>query len=247
MHTQIRTPFRSLIRISFILFFALVCSGAGSVHAQDAAEDTGPKPEKIFESNETLTISITAPWKDIIRKKKVTDPYPATMQFTDSLGQAHTLPLTVERRGITRQAVCKHPPIRLRMNKEDMKGTPFRGQNNLKLVTHCDKGEKWEQYYVKEYLAYRFFNEITEKSFRARPLAITYIEAGDNKADEPLYGFLIEDISDVGKRNNLSKLSIPQVKRRNIRRAKAFRFLYVFRPHRSWQNRDRKSAGRVFV
>jgi hypothetical protein len=216
MNTQNRTPFRSLCRVGFIQFFALVCFGAGPVYSQDAAEDTGPKPEKIFASNETFTISITAPWKDIIRKTKVTDPYPATMQFTDSLGQTHTLPLTVERRGLTRQAVCKHPPIKLRMNKEDMKGTPFRGQDELKLVTHCDKGDKWEQYYVKEYLAYRFFNEITEKSFRARPLAITYIEADNNKADGPRFGFLIEDIADVAERNNLSKLGIPEIKRSQL-------------------------------
>jgi hypothetical protein len=202
------------------VLLALACVWASPVHAQ-TKDDSDPKPEKIFASNETFNISITAPWRDIVRKAKVQDPYPASMQFTDSLGQTHNIPITVERRGITRQVVCKYPPIKLRMNKEDVKGTPFRGQDELKLVTHCDKGEKWEQYYVKEYLAYRFFNEITEKSYRARPLAVTYVESKNNSSDDPRFGFLIEDTSDVAKRNNLSKLDIVKAKRSQLDKVQA--------------------------
>lgn len=215
MHTRKEAPFRSFSHTRFTLLLALACFWVSPVYAQTEV-DSGPKPEKLFASNETFNISITAPWRDIVRKAKVQDPYPASMQFTDSLGQAHTIPITVERRGITRQVVCKYPPIKLRMNKEDVKGTPFRGQDELKLVTHCDKGDRWEQYYVKEYLAYRFFNEITEKSYRARPLAITYVESGNNSADDPRFGFLIEDTSDLAKRNELGKLDFPTIKRSQL-------------------------------
>jgi len=216
MQTRKAASFRSLSLNCFTLFLAFACFWVSPVYSQETDEDSGPKPEKLFESNETFNISITAPWREIVRKPKVTDPYPATMQFTDSLGQAHNLPITVERRGITRQEVCKYPPIKIRMNKEDMKGSTFRGQDELKLVTHCDKGDRWEQYYVKEYLAYRFFNEITEKSFRARPLSITYIDSSNNSAEEPRFGFLIEDISDVAKRNNLGKLGFAEIKRSQL-------------------------------
>ena len=112
--------------------------------------------------------------------------------------------------------VCKYPPIKIRMNKEDVKGTMFRGQNELKLVTHCDKGERWEQYYVKEYLAYRFFNEITEKSYRAKPLLITYVDSSNNSTDEPRFAFLIEDINDVAKRNELSRVGLGRIKRSQL-------------------------------
>jgi hypothetical protein len=199
------------------------CLLLSPVHAQEEAEDSGPKPEKLFDSNETFSISISAPWREIVRKDDVQDPYPATMQFTDSLGQTHNLPLTVERRGITRQDVCKYPPIKMRMNKEDMKGTTFRGQDELKLVTHCDKGDRWEQYYVKEYLAYRFFNQITEKSFRARPLSITYIDSENNASEEPRFAFLIEDIADVAKRNELKKEDSAEIKRSQLDKLHASR------------------------
>lgn len=215
MQTRTKPPFRSFKCISFTLILVLICLWANPAWSQDDADAT-PKPEKLFASNETFTISITAPWRDIVRKADVQDPYPASMQFTDSLGQTHDVPITVERRGITRQVVCKYPPIKIRINKEDVKGTTFRGQDELKLVTHCDKGSRWEQYYVKEYLAYRFFNEITEKSFRARPLNITYVESSNGKAEDPRFGFLIEDIADVAKRNNLSKLGIPEIRKSQL-------------------------------
>lgn len=220
MQTRTSTPSWSakLNRSNFLaaVICSLACLLANPVLAQGGEEDTGPKPEKLFENNETFTISISAPWRDIVRNAKVQDPYPATMQFTDSLGKTHSLPLTIERRGITRQVVCKYPPIKLRMNKEDMKGTTFRGQDELKLVTHCDKGERWEQYYVKEYLTYRFFNEITEKSFRARPLSITYVDSENNSVDDPRFGFFIEDISDVAKRNELKKEDDAEIKRSRL-------------------------------
>jgi hypothetical protein len=221
MQTRVDAPFWSLSFTRITPFLALACFWVSPVYALQDDEDSGPKPEKLFASNDTLTISITAPWREIVRNTKVQDAYPASMKFTDSLGQAHDIPITVERRGITRQVVCKHPPIKIRMNKEDVKGTTFRGQDELKLVTHCDRGEKWEQYYVKEYLAYRFFNEITEKSYRARTLSITYIDSGNNSTDEPRFGFLIEDTSDVAKRNDLSKLDIPKIRPRHLDKVQA--------------------------
>ena len=216
MQTRKTTPSRSSRLTRFCLLLLLTSCWASSVYSQSAEEDSGPKPEKLFDSNETFNLTITGPWKEIVRKPKVQDPYPGSMQFTDSLGQSHSIPITVERRGLTRQVVCKYPPIKLRMNKEDVKGTTFRGQDELKLVTHCDKGDKWEQYYVKEYVAYRFFNTITEKSFRARPLSITYIDSSNNSSEDPRFAFLIEDVADVAKRNNMIKSELAEAKRSQL-------------------------------
>ncbi len=180
--------------------------------AQDAAETTGkPKREKLFASKQTLAITLHAPWRDILQQEKNLKPYPATLEFSDSLGQAHSIPLTVGRRGITRQIACKFPPIRLRFDKEAVKGTVFAGQKSLKLVTHCDKGDRWEQYYLKEMLAYYMYNLMTERSFRVRPLSVTYIDSEHNATDTPRFAFLLEDDSDLAKRNGLKKLDIKRI------------------------------------
>jgi len=182
---------------------------APQTQAQDASKTPGkPKKAKLFDSDQTMEVRLSAPWNDIVRNKKNQNPYPARIEFSDSLGQSHSIPLTVQRRGLTRQTVCKFPPVKLRFDKDSVKGTIFSGKKSLKLVTHCDNGDRWEQYYLKEMLAYRMYNLITERSFRVRPLSITYIDSEKNSADDPRFAFLIEDDSDVAKRNKLKSFDI---------------------------------------
>ena len=200
-------------RFGRVIFPALVSALIGGMWFAPvlAQEEKGPKAEKLFDSEDTLAVTLHAPWRDIVQKTKNPDPYPASIDFTDSLGKTHSIPLTVERRGITRQAVCKYPPIMLRFEKEAVKGTTFRGQKAIKMVTHCDKGDRWEQYYVKEMLAYQIYNLFTERSFRVRPLSITYADSKTGGKEDPRFAFLIEDDSDLAKRNDLQKIELKDI------------------------------------
>jgi hypothetical protein len=81
-----------------------------------------------------------------------------------------------------------------------VKGTVFDGQENLKLVTHCRDSKEAEQYPLREYAAYRIFNLLTPKSFRARLVKVTYINTPGNKSLGTHNGMLIEDDSDLAKR-----------------------------------------------
>jgi len=208
---MIRKPATSIRPIVFHALLIAVClAAAGPLFAQ---EDSGeaPKPAKLFDSEDALTVKLSAPWRDIVRKRKVQDPYPATIEYTDELGNQVSLPLTVERRGVKRQEACKFPPIKLRFEKEVVKGTTFRGQKSIKMVTHCDVGSDYEQYYVVEMLIYRMYNLLTDFSFRVRPLTITYYDSERDKAEDPMFAFLIEDDSDLAKRMGMEKLEVPQV------------------------------------
>ena len=179
-----------------------------------AAEEEGTtaRPAKLFTTSDVLPVTMTAPWRDIERKEKYKGTYPAKIEFTDELGNATTLDMTVERRGLTRQMVCRYPPIKLRFDKEAVKGTSIHGQKSLKMVTHCDKGSRYEQYYILEMLAYQMYNLITEFSFRVRPLAVTYVDTERGGDDDVKFAFLIEDDSDVAKRNGQKKLDTPRIK-----------------------------------
>ena len=184
---------------------------ASSLYAQEG-EESGPKPAKLFSTTDTLTVTITAPWRDLVKNEKNQEPYPAQIEFTDDLNNQQNLPLSVSRRGLTRQRVCDFPPIKLYFQKPDVKGTTFRGQKNIKMVTHCKKSSKFQQYYILEMLAYRMYNLITDYSFQVRPLNITYVDSKTGKVDENRFAFLIEDDSDVAKRHDLKKLNVPKVK-----------------------------------
>jgi hypothetical protein len=207
LHTR-TVPGRFFLGALLVALAGIVPNSQLMAQAETAEE---PKPEKLFKSVEVINITLHAPWRQIIKDKKNQNPYPATLDFTDSLGQSVSIPLTVERRGLTRQTVCKHPPIKLRFNPEDVKDTIFRGQKSLKMVTHCDVGERWEQYYAREYVIYQIYREITELSFRARPLSVTYVDSEKSSDQKPRFAFLIEDDSDVAKRNDIQKLDTPEI------------------------------------
>ena len=198
------SPKIELVILSLLLAVALpLC-------AQEK-QDKEPKPAKLFTSSETLNVTLTAPWRDIARHEKNQDPYPAKIEFTDELGNTVSLDLTAQRRGLTRQRLCDFPPIKLRFEKETVKGTTFRGQKSLKMVTHCERSKRFEQYYILEMLAYQMYNLITDYSFRVRPLNVNYVDSKTGKTDESRFAFLIEDDSDVAKRNGVKKLKVPKV------------------------------------
>lgn len=174
-----------------------------------AAEESGPA--KLFASEATLEVTMTAPWKELETNEDHQGAYPARIEYRDEHGQAVQLDMTVERRGIKRQEACRYPPLKLRFEKETVKGTAFRGQESLKMVTHCDKGKRFDQYYVLEMLIYRMYNLLTDYSFRVRPLQVNYVDSSSGKAVDNRFAFLIEDDGDVAKRNDLKKLNVTRI------------------------------------
>lgn len=193
----------SAARLSAIVLPVLLLAGAG-IRAED-------KPPKLFESDQMLDVSISAPWQDLARDAKNQDPYPAVLEYRDANGAVVRHAGTVERRGVKRQEACDFPPIRLRFEKEAVKGSLFRGQTSLKMVTHCKRSNRYDQYYRLEMLAYRIYNLITDFSFRVRPLNVTYLESERDGVYDTRFAFLIEDDSDVAKRNGMKKLEVPYI------------------------------------
>jgi hypothetical protein len=193
-------------RLLLSLFLAPVLFAA-SLTAGSANE---PETD-LFGSDDNLEVAITAPWEELQRNEEYQGAYPATIEFRAPDGSVRTLPLTVERRGVKRQEACRFPPIKLRFEKDDVKGSLFQGEKSLKLVTHCQDADRYDQYYIIEMMAYRMYNQVTDYSFRVRPLTVNYIDADTGNEEPGRFAFVIEDDSDVAKRNGLKKLEIPRV------------------------------------
>lgn len=180
-----------------------------------AAKDS--KPPKLFSDNTEMPITLSGPWRNIQRNVKKDALYPAKLTYTGTDGQQNTIDVEVAPRGISRRLdVCKFPPLKIHFDKKKIKGTEFRGNKSLKLVTYCQTNRKYEQYYIKEYLVYRIFNLLSELSFRVKPLMIEYRDSVKGGDSITRFGFLIEDIDDVAKRNDMEKLTIPNVPIKNL-------------------------------
>ena len=169
------------------------------------------KPPKLFSDATEMNVTLSGPWRKIKNNIKKDDLYPAQLTYTGADGQQHTIDAKVTPRGLTRRfKVCKFPPLKIHFDKEKMKGTEFRGNKSLKLVTYCQASSKYEQYYVKESLVYQIYNLITEYSFRIQPMMIEY---KDSEKDHSItrFSFLIEDADEMAERNDLKKLTVGRV------------------------------------
>ena len=166
---------------------------------------------RLFSAEAPLQIVINAPFRDLIRSAKTSlKPFPATMTVSDGAGAAQTIPLQVRPRGLTRRTAgyCDFPPIQLIFGeKSTLKGTVFKGQSKLKLVTYCRDQNDYEQRIMLEYLAYKLYNVVTPVSYRVRSAQVTY-RKDDKDAGVTRFGYLIEDLSELADRNHAKALKV---------------------------------------
>jgi hypothetical protein len=158
----------------------------------------------LFAAEEPLAVTLVGDFKAINRDH---DPnsnqrYPGSVRLADATAD---IPVEFRARGHVRRMArtCDYVPLKLEFakeGKESKAGTVFARQESLKLVVQCAGGGDFEQYILREYLAYRIYNLITQQSFRARLAKVTYVDKASGKSSGPRLGMFLEDEGDVAKR-----------------------------------------------
>ena len=187
-----------MIRLLLLLLAAAVATPPA------AAQQLQP-PKPLFASNEPLRITIKGPILDIARNRSE-GRQPGTLTVA---GSNEALAVTLSARGLTRRQgdICQFPPLWVRFPTPPT-GTVFAGQKSLKLVTHCRPSASFQQHVLLEYAAYTMFNALTPASFRVRLATIDYVD-DSGRSVISRYGFVIEDLGDVARRNGMQEAKLP--------------------------------------
>jgi hypothetical protein len=178
-----------------------------------------PTPEEVraaqaaplFTSHEILQIILTADFHTIVREDRTdqdSEERAARLEWTNPDGSTGTQEIQIQTRGNFRLSKrnCDFPPLRLNVKKGEVEGTLFQGQDKLKVVSPCKLGQDyWEQYVLSEYLVYRMLNVLTPLGFRARLARVAYVDESGEDETFTRYAFLLEDDSDLAKRNGTIK------------------------------------------
>jgi hypothetical protein len=98
----------------------------------------------------------------------------------------------VKARGEFRRAYCIMPPFWLSLKKAKVGNKYLEGTNKIKIVTRCKESKLYEQYLIKEYLAYKIYNDISPYSFRVRLISMKYIDTGRKNQETNSWAFMIE-------------------------------------------------------
>lgn len=174
-----------------------------------SSAQTGKEADPLFQSNDILEVRIAAPFDTILRKRSDEEDLDGTLQYTNDAGAVEEVAIGIRTRGISRldKEVCRFPPLRLDFKKSQVKDSLFHKQDKLKLVTHCnDRSNRYKETPLREYIAYRMLNELTDVSFRVRLMHITYVDTDGRDKDRTRYGFIIEHKKRLAKRLGIEPL-----------------------------------------
>ena len=125
-----------------------------------------------------------------------------TMKFADST--IITENVKVGARGNFRRGYCRIPPMMINF-RNDTGNSRLQKLGKLKLVLGCGVKATDEELLLKEYLVYKLYNLLEDKSFRVRLLKTNYIDTKGRNKPFTQYAFLIEDDGDMARRNNCKK------------------------------------------
>ena len=177
-----------------------------TVLAVPTAEATSPDP--LFQDDAPLRVEITAPFSRLINERPKDREFPGSFSFKGPDGVAVELDLQVRARGKFRHTNCDFPPLFLNFKRSQVGGTLFENQNKLKMVVHCKDSGRYQQSVLREYLAYRILNSMTDRSFHVRLLDVTYVDSENRRPRMVRSAFLIEHKNRLADRLEMQRLNI---------------------------------------
>ncbi|HEY2726089.1 MAG TPA: hypothetical protein VGI61_02870, partial [Parafilimonas sp.] len=168
----------------FISFLVLMIFNSNNISAQKENK----LASSLFIKDEALPLKLYANFRSVQKDRgKTTSYHAALLRYKNDDSIEISIPVKIKVRGNFRKdkSNCSFPPLLLNFPKhyDDSAGL-FMNQKNLKLVTQCIN----DDYVVREWLVYKLYNLITEKSFRARLVRVDYVDSSSKLKTETHYG-----------------------------------------------------------
>ena len=182
---------------------------------------SGAWAEHLFDGDAVLNLRLSGPLSDLVDDRKDEVPYDFTLTADGT-----DFAVTLSPRGKSRLETCAFPPLRITFKESPPESSPFSGLDRVKLVTPCRDVHNMEMNVFEEYAAYRLFNLLSDVSYRARLLNITYEDTSGN-LDGTHPAFAIEPTVHMAERLGGRERELPGVSRKNLDPDHASR-MYVF-------------------
>ena len=182
-----------------------------------------------LKEGDSVTIVLTTDLEKLKRDRLRQEYQPMTMTVFNG-SEVIKEEGNVRTRGHFRCKHCDTPPMKVKIPKKQMIKAGFGEWNEFKLVLPCRKGKAYEQYVLKEYLIYRLYNVLTDRSFRVKHLNLRVQDINEAESFYSQAAFLIEHTEELEDRiggDYLDTLSFdPQTfSREDYNRLQVFQFM----------------------
>ncbi len=241
---------RHTLQISFLLIFSLAAT-----IARAQKEDT--RRSTIFEqltADEGVELTLETDLTTFIGQKR-TNNYVAGSLLTKG-GKSYQV--EIRPRGRYRRKVSQIPPMKLRFLEKDLVTDGLDSLNEIKIALPAFDSDQGNELIVKEYLAYRLFEKLSDAHFRARLIKLTIKDTYDPKSKpKKMYAIFVEDEEEVAARlggvpDDEFGVPIDQFDTRQAALVAVFEYLigntdWEFGMHRNVELIRMKESGKVVV
>ncbi len=168
----------------------------------------------LFASDEPFKGVLTAPIFEAYGQKKMEDRLYLEGYWSQKKGEeTERVSVKIRTRGNYRRRTCDLPPLMLNFKKKEVEGTFLAGQDKLKLVSPCKRGDKYQQLIYMEYLVYQLFALYSDYHFRTRLVEVAYVDSGNTSKRWQSTNFLLEDDKAMASRYELELKKMPYTMR----------------------------------
>ena len=204
-----KTPIIALLTTVFFLIIAEEVRGQNDSESNPAVTKKGvepPKPKKtsvldwMMEEEETLTLNLASNFELLKDQRRQQEYQEATITLLEDEGQSIRQQVQIKPRGKFRCVRCDMPPVKIKFYKDTLRSAGLSKMNELKLVIPCKEGKDYHDYLLKEYLAYRLYNVLTERSLRVKRVDVQFNCTETDESYRPLPAFIIEHEEEIVKR-----------------------------------------------
>ncbi|WP_297690637.1 hypothetical protein [uncultured Eudoraea sp.] len=185
------------------IFLLLNLSLGHFMLSQQAASTGFNETTELFKDQEELSIRLKFSTKNLRANTNDSTYIASTLWYKDARDLWDSIDIKLRARGNFRRNNCYYVPLRIKIKKSKAKGTIFEGNKKLKVVLPCLEGRNGNDYVLKEYLAYKLYEDISPYHFKTRLVDLEFLEEkGQRIKEHRIQGFLIEDIDNVAERVN---------------------------------------------
>lgn len=199
----------SFLSINRLTRLVLVMITVMLINTSAIANDTSIQKSifDVMSYNDVVSITLEGSINLFKENKRSKEELDSRFTYINENGETIALDVKLTIRGKYRRMFSEGvPPLKLNFKKKDLKKLGLSSFDDFKLVTmfHDDKSEAY-QTLVKEYLAYKAYNLLSEYSYRVQMVEVTYKDV-DSGESEKEYAFLIEDSAQLAKRIGAKKI-----------------------------------------
>ncbi len=213
---------KAIIQPLLILFIVIEINTAYS-QTNEVKKEVNYEKSSLFNSTEPINLELLVDKKALLKDVKEDPQYHSVLIKYSSIAEGQKeFNCKISTRGNFRRNPenCNMPPLKIKIPKNiSQTENLFSGQSKLKLVLPCQqKGEKYQECLILEYLAYKTYELLTDISFRTRLVNIQLKDSANLDQSINFIGFFIEEADQLAKRNNGKILKFKRYHPNNVNR-----------------------------